>query len=160
MTLRKVFAASFFIAFVAAVLITGCHKSENNQPLEPISVLQPDSPIVSAFDTGMVPIQLKFTADKPLNYVIGFYDVDTLINDSTYVPTFADTLFYVNLQSLTPRINLYSWTGNYTVPGALVPFSVVRFKFMFTAGSNTGTAGQNYSVGIDTATKQIQINIL
>jgi hypothetical protein len=159
MTLKKLFAASLVVTFATVVFLSGCKHTDNNLPLEPISIVMPDSPIVTAFDGNTVPIQLQFTADKPLNYILGVYDIDTTFDSTTYIPAYADTLFNQNLQNLTPRQNLYSWSGNFVVPDTLRPFSIIRFKFAFTAGSNGGTEGQNYSVGIDTATKQLIINI-
>jgi hypothetical protein len=161
MILRKIFSASLLALFVAAVLVSGCKKTETSQPLEPISLVMPDSPIITAFDSDLINIQLKFTADKPLNYIMGVYDIDTTFDTTAYTPAYADTLFYENLVPLTPRQNLYTWNGTYQVPGAgaAKPFSIIRFKFMFTAGSNTPVQGQNYSVGIDTAVKELKINI-
>ena len=150
MNKRKAFAGFALITFVAVILIniSSCKPESNPQPLEPISLVSPDTPII-----------IKFTTDRPITWIMGLTDVDTLIDSSNYTPTYEDTLFRKDLTILNPRQNLYTYTGSYHVADSLLPFSVVRFKVSFQAGSNTFETGQNYPQGIKTYSKEFKVNV-
>lgn len=159
MTTRKIFTALSIIAFVAVLLISSCKKDNNSQPLEPISLVQPDSPITRHFGGDSFPIEVKFTTDRPINWIQGLTDIDSLIDTTNYTPTYPDTLFRQDLTTLSPRQNLYTYTGTYHIADTLLPFSVIYFKVSFQAGSTTFETGQNYPQGIVTATKEFKINV-
>ncbi len=161
MNKRKTIAGFALIAFVAVILIniSSCKPENNPQPLEPISLVSPDTPISRYFGGDSFPVIIKFTTDRPINWIMGLTDVDTLIDSSNYTPTYEDTLFRKNLTTLSPRQNLYTYTGSYHVADSLLPFSVVRFKVSFQAGSNTFETGQNYPVGIKTYSKEFKVNV-
>lgn len=159
MTKRKIFAGLTLIAFVALILISSCKKSDNSQPLEPISLVQPDSPITRHFGGDSFPVVVKFTTDRPINWIMGLTDVDSLIDSATYTPTYPDTLFRTDLTTLSPRQNLYTYTGTYHIADTLLPFSVIYFKVSFQAGSTTFETGQNYPQGIVTQYKEFKINV-
>jgi hypothetical protein len=153
--------AAFALLLVTGIFtfINSCKKPDNSQPLEPISLVQPDSAQNRVFAGGTQAIQIKFTTDRPINYVQCLVDVDTLIDSSNYTPTYPDTLFCRKLDTLNPRVNLYTYTGSYTVPDTLPPFSVVYFNVSFQAGSRYFITGQNYPAGLVSATKQFRINV-
>jgi len=159
MTKRKIFAALVLVSFVGVMLISSCKKSSNPQPLEPISLVQPDSPITRHFGGDSFPIVVKFTTDRPINWIQGLTDVDSLIDSATYTPTYPDTLFRQDLTTLSPRQNLYTYTGTYHIADTLLPFSIIYFKVSFEAGSRVFETGQNYPQGVVTQYKEFKINI-
>ena len=159
MTLRKIFAGFVLVAFVAAILLSSCKKTTNDQPLEPISLVQPDSPITRHFGGDSFTVQIKFTTDRPINWILGQVNVDTLIDSTNYTPVYQDTFFFQNLTTLNPRENLYTYTGTYYVADTLPPFSVIYFKASFQAGSSTFETGQNYPAGIVYQYKEFKVNI-
>jgi hypothetical protein len=158
---RKTFAGFALIAIIAFVLVSinGCKTDTNPQPLEPISIVQPDTPITMHFGGDSFPIKIKFTTDRPINWIMGKVDVDTLIDTTNYVPTFPDTLFFKNLTTLNPRQNLYTYDTTYYVASNLRPFSVITFLVSFQAGSTTFETGQNYPAGVVSYSKQFIVNI-
>ena len=156
---RKNIVVAFFVSVVLAAFFTSCKPDSPTQPLEPISLVAPDSAIIYRFAGDSVPLTIKLTTDRPINWILGKSDVDTFINSSTYTPSYADTLFFKDLTTLNPRQNLYTYTGAYYIPDTLKPFSTVRLRVSFNAGSTTFTTGQNYPAGIVSDTKDITINI-
>ncbi len=159
MTKRKIFAGLSLIAFVAVMLVSSCKKDSNPQPLEPISLVQPDSPITRHFGGDSFPVVIKFTTDRPINWIMAQTDIDSLIDSAHYTPTYPDTLFRQDLTTLSPRQNLYTYTGTYHIADSLLPFSVIYFKVSFQAGSNTFVAGQNYPKGVVSQYKEFKINV-
>ena len=162
MTNRKTFSGLALVALVAVTLfsINSCKTDNNPQPLEPISLVSPDTPISRYFGGDSFPVVIKFTTDRPINWIMCVYDVDTSVTSTNYVPTYPDTLFFHSLQALNPQVNLYTDTSSYRIPNWLVPFSVVRFKVTFQAGSASATYGQNYPIGLVSDQKEFLINIL
>ena len=139
-------------------VITGCTKKAENEPLEPISIVKPDSSITYYFPADSVPMNFKFTTDRPINWILGKYDIDTLQNTG-YVATYPDTLFFENLTALDPRVNRYDYKVTYYVPDPLRAFSHIRFKISFEAGSSTFTTGQNYPAGKVGASKEFRVDV-
>jgi hypothetical protein len=161
MTNRKTLSALALIALVVITLlsINSCKTESNPQPLEPISLVSPDTPISRYFGGDSFPVIIKFTTDRPINWIMGLTDVDTLIDSTNYTPTYEDTLFRKDLTTLSPRQNLYTYTGHYHVADSLLPFSVIRFKVSFNAGSSTFETGQNYPQGIVSYSKEFKVNV-
>lgn len=141
----------------ALLVINSCKKEEDGEPLEPISIVLPDTAIVRLFPGDSLPIQIKFTTDRPINWIKGMYDIDSV--DGAYTATYPDTLFFQKLDTLNPRVNLYEWSGIYFVPDTLNPYDVVRFRVSFEAGKSTFTTGQNYPAGIVGASKEFRIDV-
>lgn len=149
---------SFLLAFVFMSAIVSCSEDDAVLPNEPISVVMPDSSI-SRFEPGdVVPIEIKFTTDRPINWAKGMYDIDSLGN-AGYVATYPDTLFFVKLDTIEPLVNLYTYSGQYTVPDSIALFSTIRFKVSFEAGKNSFTTGQNYPAGKVSSSKEFRIDI-
>lgn len=146
------------ITAVLATLINSCKKDSTSEPLEPISLVAPDSSIVRGFPGDVVPLEIKFTTDRPINWIKAMYDIDST-NSTTYTATYPDTLFFQKLDTLDPRVNLYTYTGSYLIPDSLDPFDIVRFKVSFEAGSSTFVTGQNYPAGKVTSSKEFKINV-
>ena len=146
--------------FIGAIgFLNGCKKTEESEPLEPISLVSPDTAITRKFAGDALPIQIKFTTDRPINYVLGKYDIDTMYNTPGYIATYPDTLFFQRLDTLEPRVNRYTYTGTYITPDTLLPFDVVRFRVTFEAGSSVFKTGQNYPAGKVSYTKEFKINV-
>lgn len=157
---KKLLTFFAFAALVALVTITACKKDETPAPTEPIQLVTPDSSIVRQFPDDVMDYEFNFTTDRPLNWVKGMYDYDTTGIDG-HVATYPDTLFFVKLDTLDPRVNLYNYKGSFTIPGDLYisPYDVIRFKISFEAGSTTFKQGQNYPAGIVTANKEFRVDI-
>ena len=164
MTKRKFFAGFAIVTLVAVTLLStnGCKPEANPQPLEPISLVSPDTPISRHFGGDSFPITIKFTTDRPINWILGLVDVDTFIDSTTYQAVYTDTSFSQDLTKLNPRQNLYTYTGTYHVADTIPPFSVIYFRVSFQAGSTTypqGTGSQNYPEGVVYYTKDFKINV-
>ncbi|MDB5281376.1 MAG: hypothetical protein JWO06_451 [Bacteroidota bacterium] len=156
---RKIIALALLLVCGVVAFMNSCKKSADSLPLEPISIVQPDSQIVRIFAGSSTPLQFKFTTDRPIDWIKCLVDVDTMIDSTNYVPTYPDTLFAIRLDTLNPRVNLYTYTGSYTVPDTLKPFCIVRFNVSYMAGTKTFQVGQNYPAGLDSASKQFKINV-
>jgi hypothetical protein len=120
--------------------------------------MDPDSSIVHLFPGDDLSLQVKFTTDRPINWVKGMYDIDSL-NQTGYVATYPDTAFFVKLDTVEPRVNLYTYTGSYHIPDSLDPYDVIRFRISFEAGKSTFVTGQNYPAGIVGAVKEFRIDL-
>lgn len=157
--MRKIFLAFLGISSIAVLmLVHSCKKEETVLPLEPISLVQPDTGIVRQFPGDVMPIEIKFTTDRPINWIKGMYDIDSS-HTTGYTATYPDTLFFVKIDTVEPRVNLYTYTGSYSVPDFLNPYDIVRFKISFEAGKTTFTTGQNYPAGIVTGSKEFRIDV-
>lgn len=147
------------VSFALAIsLMNGCKKKEESAPLEPISLVSPDTAIQRLFAGDALPLEIKFTTDRPINYILAKYDIDSS-QTTGYTATYPDTLFVQHLDSLEPRVNRYTYTGSYTSPDTLRPFDVIRFKVSFEAGSTTFKTGQNYPAGKILVTKEFRIDV-
>ena len=140
------------------LFISSCKKDIVNEPLEPIFFIEPDSSISRLFPGDNLPVEIKFTTDRPINWVKGMYDIDSL-QTAGYIPTYPDTLFFVKLDSIKPLVNLYTYTGSYHIPDSLNPYDVIRFRVSFEAGKSTFEAGQNYPAGKVSATKEFRVDL-
>jgi hypothetical protein len=76
-----------------------------------------------------------------------------------FLPSYPDTIFVLKLDTADPRTNLYTYTGVYFIDPTLKPFSIIYFKFAFTAGKPTFTPGQNYPKGVITGDKTFKVNV-
>lgn len=157
---KKLLSLSVFAVLLALATITACKKEEEPSPSEPIQLVTPDSSIVRQFPDDVMEYEFNFTTDRPLNWVKGMYDLDTT-GVPGHVATYPDTLFFVKLDTLDPRVNLYNYKGTYQVPGdsLILPYDVIRFRISFEAGSTTFKTGQNYPAGIVTANKEFRVDI-
>lgn len=150
----------FALAVIATgiLLVNSCTKPTDGEPLEPISIILPDSSITYYFPSDSVPMQFKFTTDRPINWILGKYDLDTT-RTAGYTATYPDTLFFVKLDTLEPRVNRYDYSVTYFVPDTLRPFDHIRFKVSFEAGKSTFTTGQNYPAGKVGSSKEFRVDV-
>lgn len=155
---KKILVVTLLFSIGLVLAINSCKKDEDSLPLEPISLIKPDSAVIRKFPGDVVPVEIKFTTDRPINWIKAMYDIDSL-NTAGYLPTYPDTLFFVKLDTVEPRVNIYTYTGSYTVADSLDPYDVVRFKISFEAGKSTFTTGQNYPAGIVGSTKEFRIDV-
>ena len=154
---KLIFAALLLIS-VTIFCVSSCKKDIVNEPLEPISLVSPDTSTLRLFPGDSTAIEIKFTTDRPINWIKGLYDLDT-INGGTHITTYPDTLFFQKLDTLSPRVNLYTYKGIYFVPDSLDPYDIVRFKVSFEAGKVGFTTGQNYPSGKVSFSKEFKVNI-
>lgn len=155
---KKILAVAVLALTGVIFFVEGCKKDEASEPLEPITIVQPDTAVIRLFPGDDQSIEVKFTTDRPINWVKGMYDIDSL-NLPGYTATYPDTLFYQKLDTLSPRVNLYTYSGTYHVPDSLNPYDAIRFKISFEAGKSTFTTGQNYPAGIVSSTKEFRIDV-
>ncbi len=155
---NKILFLSVIVVALFVSVINGCTKKAENEPLEPISIVKPDSSISFYFPSDSVPMEFKFTTDRPINWILGKYDIDSF-QTTGYTATYPDTLFFENLTALDPRVNRYDYKVTYFVPDTLRPFDHIRFKISFEAGSSTFTTGQNYPAGKVGASKEFRVDV-
>ena len=156
--MKKLFFAITLVSLIAVSIISSCKKETTSEPLEPISIVLPDSSITFYFPSDSVPMNFKFTTDRPINWILGKYDIDS-VQTAGYVATYPDTLFFKDLTLETPRVNRYDYSVTYFVPDTLRPFDHIRFKVSFEAGSSTFTTGQNYPAGKVGASKEFRVDV-
>ncbi|MBL0310362.1 MAG: hypothetical protein IPP77_12015 [Bacteroidetes bacterium] len=157
---KRYFAPSIIVLFATTLTLWlgSCNKDSPTEPLEPISLISPDTSILRLFAGDSLPIEIKFTTDRPINWIKGMMDIDTLGNPG-YSATYPDILFDLELDTLNPRVNRYTYSGLFNVPYDLPPFSTIRFEVRFNAGKSTFTVGQNYPPGIIEENKQFRIDV-
>lgn len=150
----------FALALVATgvLLVNSCTKETTGEPLEPITIMLPDSTITYYFPSDSVPMKFKFTTDRPINWILGKYDLDTTRTNG-YQATYPDTLFFQKLDTLDPRVNRYEYAVTYFVPDTLRPFDHIRFRVSFEAGKSTFTTGQNYPAGKVSSSKEFRVDV-
>jgi len=161
MNRRNLFKVFCLTALIVS-LLGACNKEtggNGSPPLVPIYLLSPDSAITTVIAGDSSAIQIKYTTDRPIDWILGLYDVDTLVNSPNYVPTYPDTLFSKSLYNLNPRLNLYTYSGSFTVADTIRPFSIIRFKTLFVAGDTVFHNGQNYPAGIVSGSMEFVINV-
>lgn len=156
--IKKLVTVILLISVTCLAVITGCKKDTPSEPLEPISLIHPDTSVIRAFPSDIIPVEIKFTTDRPINWVKGMYDIDST-NTTGYAATYPDTLFFQKLDTVNPRVNLYTYTGSYLIPDSLDPYDIVRFKISFEAGSSSFVTGQNYPAGKVTSSKEFRIDV-
>ena len=156
--MKKLFFAITLVSLIAVSIISSCKKETTSEPLEPISIVLPDSSITFYFPSDSVPMNFKFTTDRPINWILGKYDIDS-VQTAGYVASYPDTLFFKDLTVETPRVNRYDYSVTYFVPDTLRPFDHIRFKVSFEAGSSTFTTGQNYPAGKVGASKEFRVDV-
>ena len=157
---KKLWVVTFLLSVAVISFISGCKKDSENEPLEPISLIHPDTSIVRLFPGDNLPLEIKFTTDRPINWVKAMYDIDSF-GLAGHVPAYSDTLFFQRLDTIDPRANLFTYTGSYHVYDSLDPYDIIRFKISFEAGKSTFTSGgtQNYPAGIVTFSKEFRIDV-
>jgi hypothetical protein len=135
--MRKIFLTVVAsLSLLALLIVHSCVKSINDGYTEPITVIQPDSLILSNVPAGTVlPIQIQFTTDRPIVWAKCLYQVDTPGATATHI--YPDTLFCKVLDSLPYQYNnKYMYTGSYTVPDSAKSLTSIRFDVQFKAALN------------------------
>lgn len=125
----------FSFLFVAAIaVISSCKKEEDDELItEPITLKKPDSTAVLLGWGEVLPIEVKYATDRAINYVETLYEIDSS-GDPLFVYTYPETLAHVVLDANpTDLKNIYTYTGNYTVPDSLPANTVIRFRTSFKA---------------------------
>ena len=126
--MEKKFLFAVVVACTFVYFISGCKKETKDVILEPITIVKPDSLSNSTLPGKVIPVEIKFTTDRPINFVTGKYEIDTT-QSASHVYTYPDTLFAVQLDSdATKLTNKYSYAGTYTIPDTLQPNTIVRFR--------------------------------
>src|SRR5687767_7360910 len=101
---KNILAIAILLCVGMSLFFSSCTKETQNEPLEPITFVQPDSSILRLFPGDSQPLEIKFTTDRPINWIKGMYDIDTT-GQAGYVASYPDTAFFVKLDTLDPRVN-------------------------------------------------------
>ena len=142
--MRKIFlTAVVSLSVLALLMIHSCVKSINDGYTEPITVIHPDSLILSNVQPGSVQqIQIQFTTDRPIVWAKCMYQVDT--PGAVTTTAYPDTLFYRVLDSFPSQYtNKYMYTGSYTVPDSAKAQTTIRFDVQFKAALNPSSNPPN-----------------
>ena len=124
------------LSLTALFVLDSCKKETSDGITEPITINKPDSLIAYQYAGGTQKINISFTTDRPINYVSGMYQVDTIDHPVGYY-TYPDTLFYIRLDSTASQLsNKYTYAGSYRVPDSLPSQSVIRFDIKMKASGN------------------------
>jgi hypothetical protein len=135
--MRKIFLTAILsLSVLTLFLIQSCSKSLNDGYVEPITVISPDSLLLSNVAPGSVqPIQIQFTTDRPIVWARCFYQIDT--PGAVVSAIYPDTLFLKILDTIPSQLNnKYQYTGSYTVPDSAVSLTTIRFDVQFKAALN------------------------
>ncbi|MFN8276405.1 MAG: hypothetical protein U0T84_02890 [Chitinophagales bacterium] len=132
------------VALVA--LLFSCKKTAVDNTSEPITIVEPDSVSVRRLPGFVQNIQIKFTTDRPIQYVKGMYELDSA-EIAGHVYTYPDTLFYTVLDSpgVTTKVNKYTYNGSYHVPDTLLGGEVIRFQISMQAKNDAASSVLNYT---------------
>ena len=135
--MRKTFlTAVVSLSVLALLMIQSCVKSINDGYTEPITVIHPDSLILTGVKAGSIlPIQIQFTTDRPIVWAKCLYQIDS--PGATASAIYPDTLFYKVLDSTAAKYNnKYMYNGTYTVPDSAPALTKIRFDIQFKAALN------------------------
>jgi len=135
--MRKIFLTAIVsLSVLTLFLIHSCSKPLNDGYVEPITVISPDSLLLSNVPAGSVqPIQIQFTTDRPIVWARCFYQIDT--PGAAVSAIYPDTLFYKVLDTISSKLNnKYQYTGSFTVPDSAVSLTTIRFDVQFKAALN------------------------
>lgn len=144
--MKKQFVVIAFAIIAMVGTISSCKKTESDGITEPITISNPDSTSIFLLPGKEQPIEIKFTTDRPIQYVKGMYEVDSSLM-AGHVYTYPDTLFYTKLDSAdnTNRVNKYTYTGKYTVADTLLGGEIIRFRISMQAKNpDVATSVLNY----------------
>ena len=124
---KKLISAFVVFAFLAVVLHS-CKKDDDQVPInEPIQFVLPDSAWTSAFPGDSVPLDVRFTTDRPIDSIWAYVHVDST-HQNMFVMADADSFFVVYP---TEPNNQYTYTGAYYLPAdsSISPLDVIRIQF-------------------------------
>ncbi len=144
--MRKIFLTAFVsLSVLAFFLIHSCSKSIDDGSTQPITVIKPDSLIVTYVTAGSVqPISIQFVTDRPIIWAKCMYEIDTpgaVVSNYTY----PDTLFYKILDTIPSQLNnKYTYTGSYTVPDSARSLTSIRFDVKLKAALNPSSPDTVY----------------
>jgi hypothetical protein len=135
--MRK-FIAIASLAAVAALffVLQSCKKDKFDIVNEPITFVKPDTTRIRAKPGAVVPLEVKFTADRPIDFISG--EVHWAQGGGSFTPgvDVTDSLFYFSFHpdSVTPN-NKRTYTGTYTVGDTVQVFDVIRVLYKMKAGN-------------------------
>jgi hypothetical protein len=142
--MRKILLAGIIaIATMIFVSIDSCRKSINDNIIEPITVVKPDSLNLLNIQPGTVQaVNLIFTTDRPIVWAKCMYEVDS---NGLATNLYPDTLFFKVLDSIPTQLtNKYTYSGSYLVPQILHYPAVVRFDVRMEAFGNPSSPDTLY----------------
>lgn len=120
------------LAILATIVIYSCNDDDGLGPviLEPITFLQPDTPTVWGLPGSMVDLETQLTTDRIIDSLTIKFHIDSL--NQGYDPD-TDPLFNYQVVKWPVDNNIQTYLGNYTIPGDLQSFDVVRLIFILRA---------------------------
>jgi hypothetical protein len=126
----------------AAIFMTSCEDETKTEKIyEPITIVQPDSVVVNGKRKESVPLEIKFTTDRPILYTQGMYSIDST-NDG-FNEAGSDTVF-IQYDSI-PTNNKKTYTGSFPVDSAYRTNWKIRIKVSMQAlGNNNVPDADHY----------------
>ena len=122
--------------FSSALLVSSCEVDTKAEKIyEPITVVQPDSVVVSGRRKESVALEFKFTTDRPIIYTQGMYSIDS--TNEGFNEAGSDTVF-VQYDSI-PTNNKKTYTGSFPIDSTYRTNWKVRIKVSMQALGNGNT---------------------
>ncbi|MDW8273835.1 MAG: hypothetical protein RMJ53_06375 [Chitinophagales bacterium] len=116
-------------------MINSCDDEKKElKILEPITIIQPDSVVVSIKKSEPLPLEIKFVTDRPILYALGLYSIDST-KSGQFDPMGADTIF--RLYDSIPRENKKHYIGTFEAKNTKAGHKV-RVKIAMQALGNSG----------------------
>lgn len=129
-------------ALFATVIITGCEEDKKAEKIyEPITIIAPDSVVTSGKRKESVPLEIKFTTDRPIIYTQGMYSIDS--TNEGFNEAGSDTVF-VQYDSI-PTNNKKTYSGSFPIDSAYRTNWKIRIKVSMQAlGNNNVPDADHY----------------
>lgn len=142
------------ISLMTLLVIHSCKKNTDDGIVQPITIVKPDTLLLYANAGSTQQINIQFTTDRPIDYVLGRYQIDSVDNVNN-VYSYPDTLFYTILDTIATKLsNKYTYSGAYQIPDTLKPLNIVKFDIKMKASGNPSNTDTLYYE------KQFKISIL
>ena len=126
----------FGLLCLVLALISAC-DDDTPPPIdvdEPITFVQPDTTVISAFAGDPVTYELLLVTDRAIDSLIGEVHVDS--TGMNYNPATDTTTSFLRT-GFADSSNIQEYTGVYQVPGFVESFDVVRLIYTMNAGERT-----------------------
>lgn len=128
--------ATLIVILSSLAMMNSCEKTtdDTGKIYEPITLVQPDSVVASIKQKEAMPLEIKFTTDRPIVYAIGLFSIDST-KSGQFDITKSDTIFRI-FDSI-PKENKKTYTGDFKIDSARAGYKV-RVKIMMQALGNSG----------------------
>lgn len=128
--------ATLVVILCSLAMMNSCEKTtdDGGRVYEPITLVQPDSVVASIKQKEALPLEIKFTTDRPIVYALGLFSIDST-KSGQFDITKSDTIF--RIYDSIPKENKKTYSGSFTLDSAKAGYKV-RVKIMMQALGNSG----------------------